>query len=79
MREPELPQIVTVLSDSFKMDSPELGLKLDLKGNNAIQGFFRFECQTGPASVVKPWPLDPLTMPFGMFVRRAGRAIVADA
>jgi hypothetical protein len=44
MREPELRQIVTVLSDSFKMDSPELGLKLDLKSNNTIQGYFRFEC-----------------------------------
>jgi hypothetical protein len=31
-------------ADFFKMDSPELGLKLDLKGNNAIQGYFRFEC-----------------------------------
>ena len=31
-------------ADFFKMDSPELGLKLDLKGHNAIQGYFRFEC-----------------------------------
>jgi hypothetical protein len=31
-------------ADFFKMDSPELGLKLDLKGKNAVQGYFRFEC-----------------------------------
>jgi hypothetical protein len=30
-------------ADFFKMDSPELGLKLDLKGHSAIQGYFRYE------------------------------------
>jgi hypothetical protein len=31
-------------AEFFKMDSPELGLKLDLKGHSAVQGYFRFEC-----------------------------------
>ena len=30
-------------ASSFKMDSPELGLKVDIKGHNAIQGHFKFE------------------------------------
>jgi hypothetical protein len=30
-------------AEVFKMDSPPLGLKVDLKGHNAIQGSFRFE------------------------------------
>lgn len=32
-------------ANSFKMDSPELGLKVDIKGHNAIQGYFKFEAQ----------------------------------
>ncbi len=32
-------------ANSFKMDSPELGLKVDIKGHNAIQGYFYFEAQ----------------------------------
>lgn len=32
-------------ASSFKMDSPELGLKVDIRGHNAIQGYFNFEVQ----------------------------------
>jgi hypothetical protein len=30
-------------ANSFKMNSPELGLKVDIRGHNAIQGYFKFE------------------------------------
>jgi hypothetical protein len=32
-------------ANSFKMDSPELGLNVNIKGHNAIQGYFKFEAQ----------------------------------
>jgi len=30
-------------ASSFRMDSPEVGVKVNPKGHNAIQGYFRFE------------------------------------
>lgn len=30
-------------ADTYQLDAPELGLKIDLKGHNAIQGKFSFE------------------------------------
>lgn len=41
---PGAPAYVAKAS-SFKMDCPELGLKVNIQGYNAIQGYFRFEAQ----------------------------------
>lgn len=36
-------------AERFAMKEPELGIDLDLKNNNAIQGLFRFEHEAAPA------------------------------